>query len=132
MWGNRKMDLEKVQEKQHISMEVFTKENGKMIKKMEMEFFSTLMEPNMMDNGKTISVTDLEHTFILMETNMKVIGIMIFNKEWGHIIMLMEIYTRDNGKVENQMEKVITFTRVEKPYTRVIGRMERKKASDNL
>jgi DNA replication protein DnaD len=35
-----------------ILMEMFMKDNGQMIKPMDMEFISTLMEPNTLGNGR--------------------------------------------------------------------------------
>ena len=65
------------------------------------------------------------------EINMKVTGIKIFNKVWVHIITPIVISTRDNGEVENPTDRAITSTKVEKQYTKEIGRTVRNKGSDS-
>lgn len=50
-------------------MVMFTKEIGKMIRQMAMEFTFTLTEPNMKDSGRTICKMDMELNHGLMEVN---------------------------------------------------------------
>ena len=52
-------------------MEIFTKENGKMIRLMGMEFTHIKMEQNMMANGWKISSTETVWKRGLMEQSMK-------------------------------------------------------------
>jgi hypothetical protein len=125
------MDQEKVQARQHMWMEVFTKVNGKMIKNMEMEFFNTSMGLNTMENGKMTFVTVLGHIFIPMETSTREIGMKISRKEWVLITTLMEIFTRDNGRMASQMERGIIFIKVEKQYIRVTGKTGKKRVLES-
>lgn len=43
---------DKAQERHLISMEAIMKDNGKMIKNMEMDYFNMLMEPDTTDSGR--------------------------------------------------------------------------------
>lgn len=112
-------------------MEVSIKVNGKMTKKMEQEYFNTLMEQNMMENGKMISDMGLELTSTLMETSIKEIGIMIFSKVWVPITIPMVTYTRVNGLKENLMVKEITFIKVVRPFIKETGLKAKSKVSGN-
>lgn len=71
------------------------------------------------------------HTNIQIETDIKVIGTTIFKMGLEHIIILMVIYTKENGLMENHMEKEIIFIMETKEYIREIGKMGKKKVSDN-
>jgi hypothetical protein len=52
---------------------------------------------------------------------------MISNKVWELITIQMVIFIKESGKMENQMDKEIIFTKVEKLFTKVIGRMVKRK-----
>ena len=112
-------------------MEVSIKVNGKMTKKMEQEFFNTLMEQNMMENGKMISDMGLELTSTLMETSIKEIGIMIFSKVWVPITIPMVTYTRVNGLKENLMVKGTTFIKVVRPFIKATGLKAKSKVLES-
>lgn len=63
---------------------------------------------------------------------MKETGIMIFKKEWGPITIQTVTFTKVNGIMESQMDKGITFTKVEKQYIKETGKMEKNKVLDSL
>ncbi len=69
----------------------------------------------------------MEHIIILMVINIKVIGLMIFNKEWVHIIIKMVIFIKDNGNMENLMDKEIISIKVVKLSIKEIGKMVKNK-----
>jgi hypothetical protein len=54
-----------------MQIAIFTKEIGKMIKQMELEFIFNKMVANMKDNGKIIKKMDKEKKNGLMEPNIK-------------------------------------------------------------
>jgi hypothetical protein len=62
-----------------------------------------------------------------MVINIKVIGLMIFNKEWVHIIIKMVIFIKDNGNMENLMDKEIISIKVVKLSIKEIGKMVKNK-----
>jgi len=70
--GNK--DLKKVKESILLMMAHIMMENGKMMKKMDKEFYSTPMEINMMVNGIEEKDLVLEDTFIKMQMFMKANG----------------------------------------------------------
>ena len=108
-------------ENRHGKMEQATKDNGYMIKLLEMENSLVIKEIFMKDNGKMIKLMVLEYLIIKKQgLNMKVSGKMICNmgqvfsyiqmvidmrecisrvenmvKE--HTILMMELSTKDNG-----------------------------------
>lgn len=84
-----------------------------------------------MVSGKMTLDMGLEHIFTQTAISMKEIGTMTFSKVWVHIITRMVTFIRVNGKLENRMVKVITFTKAARPFTRAIGKMERNKGSVN-
>jgi hypothetical protein len=65
--------MEKLMEKEHIHGETmkYTMENGKMVKKMAMEYGKVFMEIVILDNGKIAKQKDMESIHGLMETDMK-------------------------------------------------------------
>jgi hypothetical protein len=85
------------------------------------------MELSTMVSGKMTSGMDLEHIFTQTVTSMKGIGTMTFSKVWVRIIIQTETFTRANGRQASQMVKAITFTKVVRPSTKAIGKMERKR-----
>lgn len=69
---------------------------------------------------------------ILMVIDMKVIGAMIFRVESELIIIPTVISIRVNGLMENLMEKETISIMGIKECIRVTGRMEKRKALENL
>ena len=80
-----------------------------------------------MVSGKMTLGMGLEHIFTRTVISIKGIGIMTFSKVWVRIIIRMVTFTRANGRQASQMVKAITFTKVVRPSTRAIGKMERKR-----
>lgn len=85
-----------------------------------------------MDNGKEISVKVMELTIIQIVTALKEIGIMISKMESVHTIIPMETFIRVNGLMGNLMVRAIIFIMEIKVFTRVTGKMVRKKDLENL
>lgn len=129
--ANKRTVQDKDQEKPLMLTAVFMKVNGKMTKNTEMESSSTSMELNMMVSGKLTFAMDSVHIFTQTETNTKETGTMTFNKVWEPTTTQMETSIKENGKLVNPTAKAITYTKVEKPSTKAIGKTARKKASDN-
>lgn len=98
---------------------------------MAMVFFNTSMELSMMVSGKMTSGMDLEHIFTQTVISTKGIGTMTFSKVWVRIITQTVTFTKANGKQASQMVKAIISTKVVRPSTRAIGKMERNKGSVN-
>lgn len=72
--ANKKMVHGKVLVKLLILIKVFTKENGKMIRNMEMAYSNILIIQNMMVNGKMIYVQVMVHITIQMAINIRETG----------------------------------------------------------
>ena len=73
------------------------KENGKMIKKMDMEYFISYLEINMKENGKIIYLMDMGYIiFTILIGNIKENGKINFLMDMVFYIFQKEYYMKEN------------------------------------
>jgi hypothetical protein len=91
-----------------MQMVMFIKETGKMIKPMDKDFITILMEPDMKENGLKINNMDMELKLGLMVLNISEIIIWVENMEKENFYGLMEALMRESFRITIFMEMVLT------------------------
>lgn len=108
----------------------YTLVNGKTVLEMEREPKSGQMVPNILVTGKMIKLMAKESSIMRMVIFMKVIGWTTKLMEEECILMLMGLSTVENGKMINNMEKVLNPGQMEL-YMKVSTMKERKMVEVN-
>ena len=93
----------------YIIMEIFMKENGKIIRKMDMDVLQQILDINMEDIGQMVYKMGKEHKYGELklngeEINMKVNSKMDRDLVMGFIILEMDKLIKEIGKMEIDME----------------------------
>jgi len=91
-----------------LQMDLIMMENLKQMRLVVEESISGLMENSMMGIGRKIKCMGLDYLYGKMARNMKENLLMIREKGKEHLHGLMAVSILENGKVENNMDKVHT------------------------
>ena len=104
---NKVLDLVLVN--MYIIMEIFMKENGKIIRKMDMDVLQQILDINLQDIGQMVYKMGKEHKYGELklngeEINMKVNSKMDRDLVMESIILEMDKLIKEIGKMEIEME----------------------------